>query len=137
MSEQITGTVDSQVMKVRCDTVTNPLMEVSGKFAAMSLDRTRCSVYLSGVARKPFNPDDAIGGLFDQAPEAEKPAPVKDSASMKSPKQVEAPARVEITPLTPSSLNQRVKDVLERGIPGPLEVVGELSNLKRQGLVFP
>ncbi|HAW96697.1 MAG TPA: exodeoxyribonuclease VII large subunit, partial [Phycisphaerales bacterium] len=86
------------------------------------------------MARKPFNPDDAIGGLFDQAPETEKPAPVMDSSSREIPNQVEAPARVDKKPpLTPSSLNQRVKDVLERGIPGPLEVVGELSNLKRQG----
>ncbi len=97
-------------------------------------DWTRCCVYLSGVARKPFNPDDAIGGLFEQAedlkksvtPQTTSPArPIEDVAPRSKPE--------KNTPLTPSSLNQRVKDVLEQGIPGPLEVVGELSNLKQQG----
>lgn len=63
------------------------------------------------MARRTFNPDDAIGGLFEQPPE-EQP---------------------QDTPLTPTELNTRVKDVLERGLPTSLELVGELSNLKRQG----
>ena len=59
------------------------------------------------MARRAFNPDDAIGGLFEQAQGSD--------------------------PLTPTELNKRVKDVIESGLPSSIELVGELSNLKRQG----
>lgn len=68
------------------------------------------------MARRPFNPDEALGGLFDQPPE-----PTADAAP-------EPPA-----PLTPSLLNDRIKRVLESGLGGSIRLTGELSNLNRRG----
>lgn len=59
------------------------------------------------MARQPFNPDDANGGLFQQSAESE--------------------------PLTPTQLNTMVKEILDKGLNPSLELVGELSNLKRSG----
>ena len=71
------------------------------------------------MPRRPFNPDDALGGLFDPpASGADPPEP--------------APAPTP-DPLTPTALNTSVKTLLERHLAGPVEVVGELSNLRRQG----
>ncbi len=86
------------------------------------------------MARKPFNPDEAQGGLFDQKDkkgDSLPPSGASENPPARPESQPSAPAKT--APLTPSALNQRVKDVLEGGIPGPIEVVGELSNLKQQG----
>jgi exodeoxyribonuclease VII large subunit len=68
------------------------------------------------VARRPFNPDEALGGLFDQPPKEGPPSPSGPEG-----------------PLTPSGLNERIKRLLESGLQGPIEVLGELSNLNRRG----
>ena len=71
-----------------------------------------------------------MGGLFDQADQTGGSAP-PPIPPVHEPIPASEPEKA--SPMTPSSLNQRVKDVLDRGMPGPLEVVGELSNLKQQG----
>ena len=67
------------------------------------------------MARRSFNPDEALGGLFNQPEDPPAEAPPSDE------------------PITPSVLNTRIKDLLERGLRGPIELVGELSNLRKQG----
>ena len=67
------------------------------------------------MPRRSFNPDEALGGLFD---------PPDDPAGSEQ----KAPE-----PLTPSALNTRIKDLLESNLRGPIEVVGEISNLRKQG----
>ena len=69
------------------------------------------------MPRRSFNPDDALGGLFDPPASGTDP-----------PEPAPAPA-----PLTPTALNTSVKTLLERHLTGPVEVMGELSNLRRQG----
>lgn len=79
---------------------------------------TRFGVYLTSVAASPFNPDDALGGLFDQPSE---------------PEDVPSPPKKPSAPLTPTGLNERIKEHMEMGFPGPVELLGELSNLGRRG----
>ena len=67
------------------------------------------------MPRRSFNPDDALGGLFD-------PPDDPGGAEERTPE-----------PLTPSGLNTRIKDLLESSLRGPIEVVGEVSNLRKQG----
>lgn len=71
-----------------------------------------------------------MGGLFDQTEQSGRSIPPPNPPVTG---EIPAPEPEKPIPLTPSSLNQRVKDVLDRGMPGALEVVGELSNLKQQG----
>ena len=71
------------------------------------------------MPRRSFNPDDALGGLFD--PPADPPAD-QEAAPPDAP-----------DPLTPTTLNTRIKDLLESNLRGPIELVGEVSNLRQQG----
>ncbi|MEE2682103.1 MAG: exodeoxyribonuclease VII large subunit [Planctomycetota bacterium] len=70
------------------------------------------------MPRRSFNPDDALGGLFDPpAAPPDTPADPSDTPD----------------PLTPTTLNTRIKDLLESNLRGPIELVGEVSNLRTQG----
>ncbi|MCH2144400.1 MAG: exodeoxyribonuclease VII large subunit [Phycisphaerales bacterium] len=78
------------------------------------------------MARKPFNPDAALGGsLWEQPPDAPPPPSSGGGEPGSAPKPDPT--------LTPSLLNERIKRHLEDGFRGSIRVLGELTNLNRRG----
>ena len=75
------------------------------------------TVYLIGaMARRPFNPDEAPGDLFNQPEDTSAPA---------------KPERPQA--LTPSLLNKRIKQTLENNIGESLLLEGELTSFVNRG----